>query len=168
MISSPMPIQISDRLAGDDGGDRRQHDERRPACTIWQMAASRAFSSLAAFSSASPAPKRSTQTWAISAPSRYGSPGMSIVFPSLILNYAGQTAIVLAGAPTDGNIFYRLCPGVPGAAYWTYLLNRNSPDELRTGANGSGFLGLPEGPTLLWPVACNVLKLRPSGVRKLR
>ena len=33
-----------------------------------------------------------------------------IVFPSLILNYAGQAAIVLAGAPTDGNIFYRLCP----------------------------------------------------------
>ncbi|MGC2414424.1 MAG: KUP/HAK/KT family potassium transporter [Stellaceae bacterium] len=35
----------------------------------------------------------------------------AIVFPSLIINYAGQTAIVLAGAPTDGNIFYRLCPG---------------------------------------------------------
>jgi KUP system potassium uptake protein len=34
-----------------------------------------------------------------------------VVFPSLILNYAGQAAIVLAGAPTDGNIFYRLCPG---------------------------------------------------------
>ena len=34
-----------------------------------------------------------------------------VVFPALILNYAGQAAIVLAGAPTDGNIFYRLCPG---------------------------------------------------------
>jgi KUP system potassium uptake protein len=34
-----------------------------------------------------------------------------IVFPALILNYAGQAAIVLEGAPTDGNIFYRLCPG---------------------------------------------------------
>ena len=34
-----------------------------------------------------------------------------IVFPALILNYAGQAAIVLAGAPTQGNIFYRLCPG---------------------------------------------------------
>ena len=33
-----------------------------------------------------------------------------VVFPSLILNYAGQAAIVLEGAPTDGNIFYRLCP----------------------------------------------------------
>ena len=34
-----------------------------------------------------------------------------IVFPALILNYAGQAAIVIAGAPTEGNIFYRLCPG---------------------------------------------------------
>jgi KUP system potassium uptake protein len=33
-----------------------------------------------------------------------------IVFPSLILNYAGQAALVLQGAPTDQNIFYRLCP----------------------------------------------------------
>jgi KUP system potassium uptake protein len=33
-----------------------------------------------------------------------------VVFPSLVLNYAGQAAIVLEGAPTDGNIFYRLCP----------------------------------------------------------
>ncbi len=36
---------------------------------------------------------------------------LGIVFPSLILNYAGQAAIVLDGAPTDGNIFFRLCPG---------------------------------------------------------
>ncbi|HUN93944.1 MAG TPA: KUP/HAK/KT family potassium transporter [Burkholderiaceae bacterium] len=33
-----------------------------------------------------------------------------IVFPSLILNYAGQAAIVMDGAPIEGNIFYRLCP----------------------------------------------------------
>jgi KUP system potassium uptake protein len=33
-----------------------------------------------------------------------------IVFPSLILNYAGQSAIVLDGASTADNIFYRLCP----------------------------------------------------------
>ena len=33
-----------------------------------------------------------------------------IVFPSLILNYAGQSAIVLEGASTADNIFYRLCP----------------------------------------------------------
>ena len=35
-----------------------------------------------------------------------------MVFPSLILNYAGQAALVLEGAPTDGNIFFRLCPAV--------------------------------------------------------
>jgi KUP system potassium uptake protein len=34
----------------------------------------------------------------------------AIVFPSLVLNYAGQAAIVLAGAPTSDNIFFRLCP----------------------------------------------------------
>ena len=33
-----------------------------------------------------------------------------VVFPSLVLNYAGQAALVLDGAPTEGNIFYRLCP----------------------------------------------------------
>jgi KUP system potassium uptake protein len=33
-----------------------------------------------------------------------------VVFPSLILNYAGQAAIVIDGAPTEGNIFYNLCP----------------------------------------------------------
>ena len=33
-----------------------------------------------------------------------------VVLPSLVLNYAGQAAIVLEGAPTEGNIFYRLCP----------------------------------------------------------
>jgi len=36
----------------------------------------------------------------------------SVVFPSLILNYAGQAALVLEGAPTDGNIFFRLCPAI--------------------------------------------------------
>jgi KUP system potassium uptake protein len=35
----------------------------------------------------------------------------AVVFPSLILNYAGQAGLVLEGAPTDGNIFFRLCPG---------------------------------------------------------
>jgi KUP system potassium uptake protein len=33
-----------------------------------------------------------------------------LVFPSLVLNYAGQAALVLGGAPTSDNIFYRLCP----------------------------------------------------------
>jgi KUP system potassium uptake protein len=34
----------------------------------------------------------------------------ALVLPSLLLNYAGQTALVLAGAPIQDNIFYRLCP----------------------------------------------------------
>jgi KUP system potassium uptake protein len=34
----------------------------------------------------------------------------AVVFPSLVLNYAGQAAIVLGGAPTSDNIFFRLCP----------------------------------------------------------
>ncbi|PRC93615.1 potassium transporter Kup [Solimicrobium silvestre] len=34
----------------------------------------------------------------------------AIVFPSLLLNYAGQAALVLSGAETADNIFYRLCP----------------------------------------------------------
>ncbi len=33
-----------------------------------------------------------------------------IVFPSLILNYAGQVALLTNGASTDGNIFFLLCP----------------------------------------------------------
>jgi KUP system potassium uptake protein len=37
---------------------------------------------------------------------------LALVFPSLVLNYAGQAALVLNGAPTSDNIFYRLCPPV--------------------------------------------------------
>ncbi len=35
-----------------------------------------------------------------------------LVLPALLLNYAGQAAIVLSGAPTAGNIFYQLCPEI--------------------------------------------------------
>jgi KUP system potassium uptake protein len=35
----------------------------------------------------------------------------SVVFPSLLLNYAGQAAVVLSEGVTADNIFYRLCPG---------------------------------------------------------
>jgi KUP system potassium uptake protein len=35
-----------------------------------------------------------------------------VVFPSLILNYAGQTALVLNGQSIEGNIFFALCPDV--------------------------------------------------------
>jgi KUP system potassium uptake protein len=34
----------------------------------------------------------------------------AVVFPALVLNYAGQAAAVLAGAPTEGSIFFHLCP----------------------------------------------------------
>jgi KUP system potassium uptake protein len=34
-----------------------------------------------------------------------------LVFPSLVLNYAGQSAIALNGASIANNVFYRLCPG---------------------------------------------------------
>jgi KUP system potassium uptake protein len=37
---------------------------------------------------------------------------LALVFPSLVLNYAGQAALVLSGAPSSDNIFYRLCPPV--------------------------------------------------------
>jgi KUP system potassium uptake protein len=33
-----------------------------------------------------------------------------LVFPSLVLSYAGQVALVFQGASTADNIFYRLCP----------------------------------------------------------
>jgi KUP system potassium uptake protein len=36
----------------------------------------------------------------------------ALVFPCLLLNYAGQGALVLTGAPTTENIFFRLCPPV--------------------------------------------------------
>src|SRR5262249_17007030 len=37
---------------------------------------------------------------------------LMLVFPSLVLNYAGQTALVLNGASTTDNIFYQLCPSL--------------------------------------------------------
>jgi KUP system potassium uptake protein len=36
--------------------------------------------------------------------------GWCMVFPALVLNYAGQAAIVLAGGPVEGSLFFRLCP----------------------------------------------------------
>ena len=33
-----------------------------------------------------------------------------VVFPSLVLNYAGQAALVLDGGTVSGNVFFRLCP----------------------------------------------------------
>src|SRR5271154_5307074 len=34
----------------------------------------------------------------------------AVVFPSLVLNYAGQAALLVGGAAAAGNIFYLLCP----------------------------------------------------------
>ncbi|ACS85677.1 potassium transporter Kup [Musicola paradisiaca] len=34
----------------------------------------------------------------------------TIALPSLVLNYAGQAALILSGADVSNNIFYRLCP----------------------------------------------------------
>jgi KUP system potassium uptake protein len=36
--------------------------------------------------------------------------GWCVVFPALVLNYAGQAALVLAGAPIEGSLFFHLCP----------------------------------------------------------
>ena len=36
--------------------------------------------------------------------------GWCVVFPALVLNYAGQAAIVLAGESVEGSLFFRLCP----------------------------------------------------------
>ena len=36
--------------------------------------------------------------------------GWCVVFPALVLNYGGQAAIVLAGGPVEGSLFFRLCP----------------------------------------------------------
>ena len=36
----------------------------------------------------------------------------ALVLPCLVLNYAGQAAFVVSGAPTADNIFYRLCPSM--------------------------------------------------------
>ena len=33
-----------------------------------------------------------------------------LVLPALVLNYAGQTALILSGEPVSDNVFYRLCP----------------------------------------------------------
>lgn len=35
---------------------------------------------------------------------------LAIVFPSLILNYAGQAALVLGAGPVADNVFFQLCP----------------------------------------------------------
>ena len=73
------------------------------------LAGSRAFWCWAAYFCASPAPRRSTPTWAISAPGRSASPGISSSSqPHPQLRRTGR--IVIDGAPTEGNIFYTSVP----------------------------------------------------------
>ena len=68
-------------------------------------------------SCARPAPRRSTPTWGISARARSGSRGTAWCCRRWLLNYAGQTAIVLERPlPAGANPFYELCPGVAAAA----------------------------------------------------
>ena len=49
-------------------------------------------------------------TWAISDRVLFGSHGPALCLRSLVLNYAGQAAFVLEGAPILEIFFYRLCP----------------------------------------------------------
>ena len=36
---------------------------------------------------------------------------LAVVFPSLLINYAGQAAVVMSGGEIGENVFFRLCPG---------------------------------------------------------
>ena len=60
--------------------------------------------------SASPAPRRSTRTWAISARSRSASSWFGLVLPALVLNYFGQGALLLADPAAAKNPFYMMVP----------------------------------------------------------
>ena len=60
---------------------------------------------------ASPAPRRSTPTWATSASGRSASPGSALVMPALVLNYFGQGAMLLdASGARSSNPFYEMAP----------------------------------------------------------
>ena len=58
----------------------------------------------------SPAPRRSTPTWAISAAGRSASPGLGLVLPALVLNYFGQGALILRDPTALDHPFYHLAP----------------------------------------------------------
>jgi KUP system potassium uptake protein len=63
-------------------------------------------------SSAQPARKRSRPTWSILVHGRF-APSYGLVLPALVLNYAGQTAVVADGAAAPGiNPFFKLCPSL--------------------------------------------------------
>jgi len=60
--------------------------------------------------SASPAPRHFMPIWAISAGDRSNLPGSPSCFPKPDPELCGQTALVLEGATTDGNIFLSALP----------------------------------------------------------
>ena len=60
----------------------------------------------------SPAPRRSTPTWATSGRRRSAEPGSWLVFPALTLNYLGQGALVLRTPAAVENPFYMIFPRV--------------------------------------------------------
>jgi hypothetical protein len=64
---------------------------------------------------APPAPRRSTPTWAISAPA---DPArlVRLVLPTLLLNYAGQAALVVGAAFRGRQSVLRAVPGGPAGA----------------------------------------------------
>ena len=53
--------------------------------------------------------RRCTRTWGISAGIRFAGPGIAVL-PALLLNYAGQTALLIAKGTAEGNPFFELVP----------------------------------------------------------
>ena len=77
-------------------GDLRRPRPARRGRLPRRATASARWRSWARSSSPSPAPRRSTPTWATSAAARSAPPGSALVFPALALNYLGQGSLVLA------------------------------------------------------------------------
>ena len=89
-------------LAGPGSGPRAALRDRRTA--------SRRSSCWARCCSPSPARRRFTRTWAISASARSASPGL-VSPPQLVLNYFGQGALLIADPSALDNPFYLAYPG---------------------------------------------------------
>ena len=87
-----------------------------------------ALSSLARCSWRSPAPRRFTPTWAISAARRSRSPGSLFVLPALILNYLGQGALILVRPGGDRKSVLPAGAGL-GAAAAGHSRRRSPPSS---------------------------------------
>ena len=68
--------------------------------------------------SRSPAPRRSTPTWATSARQPIRRAWLFFVVPALVLNYFGQGALLLADPAAIKNPFYLLAPAVGARSRW--------------------------------------------------